>query len=441
MLTEVFLSLGYVAICMLLISRLKFFKQKSVSTKTFQVIFLLKLVAGFVLFIIYTRFYPDRKFADIFRYYDDSKIMFDAWQDKPYDFFRMLTGYHAADKDLRPYYDSMLNWYNSEMIFNDSRTMIRFNALIRFFSLNTYYPHSIFMCFLSFIGLTGLFKVFAAEIKNKNRELILGVYFLPSVLLWSSGLIKEAFLLFSIGMLLFYLKKIAAEKGISWSNAMKLLFFIFCLLNIKSYIFFAILPGLVSYYWTQRLPTLPFFKFIVIHAVYFLALFNLSHLFTHHPIPELLSNKQKEFYMVAKREQAQSLILLPKVQPSLKSLATAIPQALLTTAFRPHLFEARNIMILFAAVENALFILLMLITIIGFDRNQLRIAPPIFFLAFFFTIIIFCLVGLVTPILGAIVRYKVPALPFFILLLITAYNHELLKRRIYSVLFFSKSKQ
>ncbi len=425
---------------MLLIGRLKFFKQESVSTKTFQVIFLLKLVAGFALFIIYTRFYSDRKFADIFRYYDDSKIMFDAWRHNPYNFFRMLTGYHAADKDLRPYYDSMLNWYNSEMIFNDSRTMIRLNALMRFFSLNTYYPHAIFMCFLSFIGLTGLFKIFAAETKNKNRELIFGVYLLPSVLLWSSGLIKEAFLLFSIGMLLYYLKKFSTTKGMTSRNAFALLFFIFCLLNIKSYILFAMLPGLVAYVWTQRFPKLPFFKFIILHVFYFLVLFNLSHLFTHHPIPELLSNKQKEFYLVAAREKAQSIVTLPKIQPSLKSLAKAIPQAFLTTAFRPHLFEARNMMILFAAAENALFILLMLVTIIGFDRIQMQNAPPVFYLALFFTVIIFCLVGLVTPILGAIVRYKVPALPFFILLLITVYNHDAFKRRVFSVLPFLKSK-
>ena len=233
---ELFLSVGYVAVCLLLISRLKIFKHNSVSTKTFSVIFLLKLLAGFALFLIYTRFYPDRKFADIFRYYDDSKIMFDAFRDKPYDFFRMVTGFHAADNNLKPYYDSMLNWYNSEMIFNDSRTMIRLNALMRFFSLNAYYPHAIFMCFLSFVGLTGLFKVFSSEIKNKTRELIFGVYLLPSVMLWSSGVIKEAFLLFSIGMLLYYLKKISTNDGRNAKNIFALFFFSFCVLNIKSYI-------------------------------------------------------------------------------------------------------------------------------------------------------------------------------------------------------------
>ena len=436
---ELFLSLGYIAVCLLLISRLKIFKHQSVSTKTFSVVFLLKLLAGFALFLIYTRFYPDRKFADIFRYYDDSKIMFDAFLDKPYDFFRMVTGFNQADKDLRPYYDTMLNWYNSEMIFNDSRTMIRLNALMRFFSLNTYYPHAIFMCFLSFVGLTALFQLFSAEIKNKTNELILGVYLLPSVMLWSSGVIKEAFLLFSIGMLLYALKMISSADGRTAKNIFALLFFSFCVLNIKSYILFAMLPGIVAYLWTLRSPSLSFLKFIVIHVFYLFTLFNLSHFFTHHPVPELLSNKQKEFYMVAQREKAQSIISLPELNAEWKSIAKAMPVAFANTLFRPHILEAKNSMILFAAFENVLFILFILIAILGFDKNQLSNAPPLFFLALFFTIIIFCLVGLVTPILGAIVRYKVPALPFFVLLLATVYNRQVLKRRLRACLKLFKS--
>ncbi len=439
MLTEVVLSLGYIAVCLLLIKKLKFFRHEIVSTKTFQLIFLLKLVAGFALFVIYTRFYPDRKFADIFRYYDDSKIMFDAWYNNPYDFFRMLTGFHAADKDLRPYYDSMLNWYNSEMIFNDSRTMIRLNAVIRFFSLNTYYPHAVFMCFLSFTGLTALFKIFSDEVKNKNYELIFGVYLLPSVLLWSSGVIKEAFLLFSIGMLLYYLKKVSRHEQRKWKNVTALLFFTFCVLNIKSYILFAMLPGLLAYAWTTHSSSLSFFKFIVVHAFYFLALFNFSHFFTHHPVPELLNNKQKEFYTVANREHAQSIIALPVINSGWKSVIRSLPSAFGITLFRPHLFEARNIMILFAAIENALIILLILFAILGFEKNQLIKAPPVFFLAIFFVLIMYCLIGLVTPILGAIVRYKVPALPFLILILITMFNRDTFKNRIAAIFPFKKS--
>lgn len=429
--TGFILSVGYIAFCLLLISKLKFFRHESISPKNFQLFFLVKLLAGLALFIIYTRYYPERKYADIFRYYDDSKIMFDALQNKPYDFFRMFTGFHSGDKDLRVYYDAMLNWYNSEMIFNDSRTMIRLNALMRFFSMQTYFPHVVFMCFLSFCGLTALFKVFTDEVKNKTYEILFGVFMLPSVLLWSSGVIKEALLLFSIGMLIYYQHKMVKEWRFPLRDMIIFLFFIFCLLNIKSYILFAILPGLIAYGWTQRYSTLPLLKFLIVHTFYFLTLFNLSSLFTHHPVPELLHNKQKEFYVVASREKANSVIRLPKIHSVWKSLLKAAPAAFVTTLLRPHLFEANNIMLLMAALENGLIILLIVIAFFGTDRQQLRKAPPIFFLALFFTIIMFTLIGLVTPILGAIVRYKVPALPFLFLLLAVIYNREKLIKRLH----------
>ena len=44
-----------------------------------------------------------------------------------------------------------------------------------------------------------------------------------------------------------------------------------------------------------------------------------------------------------------------------------------------------------------------------------------------FIVILFVLIGLTTPVLGALVRYKVPALPFIGILLLTAASNERLQ--------------
>ena len=44
-----------------------------------------------------------------------------------------------------------------------------------------------------------------------------------------------------------------------------------------------------------------------------------------------------------------------------------------------------------------------------------------------FIVILFVLIGLTTPVLGALVRYKVPALPFLGILLLTAASNERLQ--------------
>ncbi len=43
----------------------------------------------------------------------------------------------------------------------------------------------------------------------------------------------------------------------------------------------------------------------------------------------------------------------------------------------------------------------------------------LFFFSLFFVVIVYILIGLTTPVFGAIVRYKVPALPFVLIMFLT----------------------
>ena len=414
---ETALSIGYISFFLWIIGKSSFYKYENIANRHFQWLFLLKLVAGFALFLVYTRFYPDRKYADIFRYYDDSKIVYDSLFHQPYDFFRMITGYHQSDKELMMYYNPMHNWFNSEMIFNDARTMIRLNVLFRFFSAGTYYPHSIFFCFMAFTGLTALFKVAASEIKERNILLLLGIFCMPSILFWTSGVIKEAFLVFSIGLMIYYITRIISKQGKIVFNILMLLFFVFCLLNIKSYVFFAILPCLISYIWVKQLPNRPLLKFLVVFSIYFFLLYSFSNTFTHHPVPELLQIKQQEFYKLAETENAKSVIRLPQITPSISSILIHAPAAFCITLLRPHLLESYNVMMLLSAIENALILFLLICNLVMLIRKRGLKFNAIFLFSLFFVVIIFCLIGLVTPVLGAVVRYKVAALPFLMLML------------------------
>jgi hypothetical protein len=435
MLIEIALSAGYAIFFWWLIGRSSFFNDKSITHKTFQWLFLIKLIAGFGLFLVYTRYYPDRRYADIFRYYDDSKILFDSIWHRPYDFFRMMTGYHSGDPDLWQYYNPMHNWFNSEMIFNDSRTMIRLNALFRFASAGTYYPHAILFCFLGFTGLCAFYKTVASEFNRNQHLLAAGIFLTPSILLWTSGVIKETFLVFTIGCLLYALKRLALKQGSSRKNLLITFCCMFFLLNIKSYMLFAILPALITWYIIKaRTNTEDNFivgnkesyrklitvasPYVFVYIVYFVLLFQFSPLITHHPVPELLKNKQEEFYNLARVEKAGSVVSIPILEPNGYSLAVYAPGAFLLTLTRPFLWEADNAMMLPAALENTFIVLLIVVNFIFLFRNGTKLNGLSFMLLSVLVVItLFCLIGWVTPILGAVVRYKVAALPFLIVLL------------------------
>jgi hypothetical protein len=130
---ELALTLATIFFAIYLIGKWKIFQMEGISVSVFKGLFIIKIIAALALYVIYTQYYKDRAYADIFRYYDDSEVIYNTLFSKPWDFFRMLTGIDGRAPEILPYYDIMKNWYNTDLIFNDSRTMIRINAFLATF--------------------------------------------------------------------------------------------------------------------------------------------------------------------------------------------------------------------------------------------------------------------------------------------------------------------
>jgi hypothetical protein len=181
---EFLLCIAYSCLFMFLILRLRFFREAMMPEWILCGIFLMKIFSGVAMTLIYTYYYTDRSTADIFRYFDDSLVLYRAAFSSPWDFLRMLSGYQSTAPELHGYYDEMNSWYREFSLNNDNRSMIRLNAIMRFFSLNYFYVHVIIMSFLSMIGLTAIFSVFKTHVKDRARVLICIVFLLPSVMFW-----------------------------------------------------------------------------------------------------------------------------------------------------------------------------------------------------------------------------------------------------------------
>jgi len=179
---ELLLTLAYTAIFVFLIGKLKFFDLDGISLNTIKIAYLLKIAAGISVGLIYTYYYTDRLTADTFKFFDDSKILFDAVYSQPFDFLRMVSGIGAGAAELQPYYDKMTNWYDTFSPYNDNRTLIRLNAFLRIFSLGNYYVHVVFVCFLSLTGIIAVVKVFSREFPLKSLEIFAVFLLLPSLL-------------------------------------------------------------------------------------------------------------------------------------------------------------------------------------------------------------------------------------------------------------------
>lgn len=410
------LSIGYVAIAIHLIRRWRVFRVEGLKAGVMPVLFLIKIAAALFLVWIYTGFYPDRAYADIFRYYDDSAILYGALIESPWDFFRMLTGFDSGAPELSVYYDRMRNWFNTDLPFKDTRTIIRVCAFLRLFSMGTYFPLAIVLSFLAFTGLTGIFHAFRKHLPGRDALLVVIVFLLPSVLLWTSGIIKEAFLFFAIGWTCYQVHRLLEEGELTPCRMFNLFIAISILLTIKAYVFFLLLPLWLVWFLHEsgRLQFKPWAVVLFFLGCHFI-LGLVTPVVSGLALPALLAEKQADFYSVAMTEGASSLISVERLDGSWSSLVISIPSAILRSLLFPLPNHATNLLMWFSFFENLAYVVFVVwMAVLGLRKSRFQ-STPLLWASLCFAVSLYILVGLVTPIIGALVRYKAPAIPFFLL--------------------------
>lgn len=402
----------YAAILVFVVHRARFFQSPHLPNHAAILIFILKFAAGISVYVIYAHFYGTRSSSDIFKYFDDGTIIYSALRQNPLDYLRMLTGIGSDAPHLTQYYDTCHFWlkdFNYGLL-NDNRIVIRFNALVRLISMGNIHIHTLFMSFLSFTGLWFLIKTFEPQFQNKKWSLVWVVFFFPSSFFWTSGLLKEGILTFAFGLLLYQFYRLINKQG-SWHSLILLSLALLILFFSKFYVLVAAIPGLASLMVTLKLKSRNrALHFIWIHII-LVGLLWFSKPIIGIDFPEIIANKQNDFIAyVNSLKHAGSKIEMSPLQPTFKNVIKKAPEALATTLFRPTIFEIHSPIVAMAALENLLILLLILFTIIYFTKSQLQ--NPWLWFCVSFVVILFTLIGLTTPILGALVRYKAPALPF-----------------------------
>ncbi len=425
---ELLLTFTYATLFVFLITKIPFFHLKEIKIKWIIMVFLLKIFFGIVMAFIYTYIYPVRTDADIYKYFDDSSILYNMLFTNPIYFVRMLFGINTDASELRPIFTQMLCWYNVDTLYNDNRTLIRLNTIFRFFSFGHYYVHVVFMCFISITGLVALFKTFTSIITNKTKELFFAVFLLPSVLFWGSGVMKDGLLLFSFGMFFYFFNQLLntfTVKSLLW-----MCLFVFAISINKIYFLIAALPGMMAWYWSIKTNyQYSFYKFFLVHLFYFMVLLNIHNVLPSFNFAEMIYLKQHNFLNLAEFVKAGSIIHITRLEPTTTSFLINTPEAIYHVLCRPFFFESRSPMILMAGMENLLILLILLTSLLFINKKAPKHQLTLLHFSIFFVLILFSIMGLVTPVLGALVRYKMPALPFLLLIFIILYDKEKLLKK------------
>ena len=202
MIQEILLTLFYLFFFNFLIYRFKKFQFRNYKPIVTHLLFNLKFIVGIFIWFIYTFYYKDVQNNDVHKFYNDALILNTVAQENPKALSELMIKDNGS---LNEYTSPMKNWDRNfdEAPFNENRTIIRLNTLLMFVSFKTYFVHTLFFCFISLLGWILLTNSIFSFVDTKNSILALPVLFLPSVLFWTSGVMKEPLLVLGLG-LLFY---------------------------------------------------------------------------------------------------------------------------------------------------------------------------------------------------------------------------------------------
>lgn len=422
---EVFLSAFYTLIFISCIYSMKFFAIEGLSQKKLSLIFLLKITFGCALWLIYTYYYTIRTESDIYKFYDDAAFIYDALPSKPLHYFQMVTGINGDAGYLYDYYSKMTHWIKPwhGSRFHDNKSIIQFNGLVYLFSFGYFSVHTVFMCFLSLTGLVAIFKTFAPLLKEKKTELIAVIFLLPSILFWSSGVLKEGLIIFSLGLFLYHTYSLLFRSN-KWTNYIGAILSGYILFHAKMYVFAACIPPLlfliiVRFTGNRRL----LLKFIGIHLFLLLIAMNLYRLNKGINIQFFLHQRHMSFVQSAIAENVGSYFEINYLKESTYSILKNAPMAINNTLFRPYIFEAKSLFVFLSSIENLGVLILTLLTIVFFKKPN-KNALPLLYFCLSFVVILALLIGLVTPVFGAIIRYKLPLMPLYLTCLLLLFNKK-----------------
>ncbi len=394
------------------IKYLPFFKNTGLNKYCLEGLFILKLIAGASLIILYKNYYDTSK-ADIFNYYNDGYELYKLSKINFTEFLKTLFGIGEQSQQTIEYLHNNTNfWYKAFNygLLNDNRLIIRINAVISFISMHNIGVHLLIFSFLSFTGSVYLYKLFNMFSSNKLTNLI-SSFLIPSELIWSSSLLKEAVLMLGVGVFTYYLF-LLYKKGYSINRIIGLILGFIILFLLKIYVLLSIAPAVLF------LILLKIYKkniFVVWGAsmALFIIMFFASPYISHYNLPQIASNKQHDFInMINASGNVGSKINIPVLHADILSFIKNTPVAIFNVLFRPNITDVHSIIVLPAVVENIFLLLMFVFLIIRFNKENF--IKNIVFNLFIITFIMFLatIIGLTTPVLGSIVRYKVPFLPF-----------------------------
>tara|TARA_B110001452_G_scaffold168676_1_gene140991 strand:- start:8924 stop:10252 length:1329 start_codon:yes stop_codon:yes gene_type:complete len=420
-----FLSIFYIIIILFIGWLIKNKHQKEFPEYKYFLTGLNLKLLGVISFIFVYGFYYGG--GDTFNYFKGSSAIVGLLLENPGYGLQELLGFGFGGK----YY----GWFNENTgypplyMWRDSHTfsVCRYSVPFVILGARTFFTSSILVATFSYIGLWKLYRLFNILYPGYSRGLARLILFLPSLLFWGSGIMKDSFMICATCWITynFYMVFIARKKVIS--NTLILIFNFFLIINVKSYIILSLIPGMVLWLYSLNINKIKnsIIRRLMIPFI-FLGFLSAGSYFIG-SVSELMGVYGDMDSAIEQAQVIQEDLLranqygknsynIGEIENSLVGLITIAPIAVFTALFRPLFWEVGSVTMVISALENSMFLLFCIYFLINsnpFIFFKTIKSNPFLIYCLTFALIFAFGVGIAGTNFGALVRYKIPLIPFF----------------------------
>ncbi len=377
-----------------------------------------KIIGSLLYCFLYTFYYG----GDTTNYHEAAKVISGVIMTNPSLGWEIMTNPAATFT-----YENIDIVENMKMFLGENTFMVvRIAALFNLFCFNSFWGVSIIFGALSFTGMWAMYRVFVDRYPSLQFQMAIAVLFMPSVFFWGSGIMKDTITMGCLGWMLWGLYQLFIKnKKIPISMVIVVVTF-FLLAKLKIYIIIGFLPAmlywLIAHYMSfikeQRL------RFFIIFST-FICLGYIGYNYQDN-INAISNALFMRFVQMAYgfqswheflAQEGQSGYTLGEIKFTISGVLSKFPASVNVTLFRPYLHEVKNINMLLTSLESTSMLLFTLYVFIrtGILKTfKLLFSDHFIVFCFIFSLLFAFAVGFTSYNFGALARYKIPCLPFYI---------------------------
>ncbi len=394
-----------------------------INRKYFLPALTVKIIGALALGFIYQFYYGE---GDTLAFHaHGSRHIWEAFIDSPQTGMQIFFSPERFDNNTYNYISKI--WYYRDV---KSFFIIRISFLFDLLTFSSYSATAVLFAVVSFIGGWLLFITFYPYSQRQINWIAFACLFLPSVIFWGSGLLKDTITLAALGATTYCVHCMFINRKVRISHVILLILCIYTLFSVRKFILQAYLPAVFLWVAVSNLKQtnsravqfllIPLISLGVLVGGYF-AIIKVGEGDKQYSIEKLALTAKITAYDIRfwTGRDAGSGYFLGELDGSYQSLFSLAPKAINVTLFRPYLWEIKNPLMFVSALES-LFILLLTIYFFYKARSNFfesLFSPNVLF-CFCFALVFSFAVGVSTYNFGTLARYKIPAIPFYLLSLI-----------------------